>query len=173
MSENKKTQDNEQTERLIIHLALDPYLAQWLTYKYDGLVVEFPRNSAENDILEIYLSKPPIFASNNHPGENRVPILVPCFKHKNIRYNTYLSAASRRVLALCIRKRFSIELWNDLFKFGNIGKRKQDIIWAWMETHGIEMNDTNWNTIAKIYMRKRNVYRQTLRRQRQKEVKQE
>ena len=99
--------------------------------------------------------------------------VFPCFKHKNIRYNTYLSAASRRVLALCIRKRFSIELWNDLFKFGNIGKRKQDIIWAWMETHGIEMNDTNWNTIAKIYMRKRNVYRQTLRRQRQKEVKQE
>lgn len=171
MSENKKTQDNEQTERLIIHLALDPYLAQWLTYKYDGLVVEFPRNSAENDILEMYLTKKPIFASNNSPGINRVPILVPWFKNKNIRYNNFLPASSRRVLANCIRKRFVIELWNDLSKFGYIGKRKQDVIWAWMESHGIEMTEANWNTIAKIYLRKRNVYREIMRREKSREVK--
>ena len=172
MAENHPTNTADNEERLIINLALEPYLAQWLRYRF-STPIEFPRNSAENDILEIYLTKPPIFASNNSPGENRVPILVPWFKTKNIRFNTFLSSASRRLLAQCIRKRFVIELWNDLHRFGNIGKKNQDVIWAWMEAHGIESTDTNWNTIAKIYMRKRNVYRETVRRQRQKEVKQE
>ena len=81
------------------------------------------------------------------------------------------AGSSRRVLANCIRKRFVIELWNDLSKFGYIGKRKQDIIWAWMESHGIEMTEANWNTIAKIYLRKRNVYREIMRREKSREVK--
>jgi hypothetical protein len=170
MAENHPTNTADNEERLIINLALEPYLAQWLRYRF-STPVEFPRNSAENDILEIYLTKPPIFASNNSPGINRVPILVPWFKNKNIRYNNFLPASSRRVLANCIRKRFVIELWNDLSKFGYIGKRKQDIIWAWMESHGIEMTEANWNTIAKIYLRKRNVYREIMRREKSREVK--
>ena len=60
MCENKPTNDNNTEERLIIYLALEPYLAQWLMTRHEGNPVEFPRNSAENDILEIYLSKPPI-----------------------------------------------------------------------------------------------------------------
>ena len=41
-----------------------------------------------------------------------------------------------------------------------------------METHGIEMTDTNWNTIVKIYMRKRKVYVETVRREKSKKAKQ-
>ncbi len=82
-----------------------------------------------------------------------------------MRFNNYLSARSRRALAQCIRTRFVVALWKDLYKFGYIGKRKQDLIWAWMETHGIEATETNWNTIAKIYLRKRNVYREQKRRE--------
>ena len=150
---------------LIIYLRLDPYLAQWLNHEHGGEVVVFPKNSMENDILELGLMKPPIFPARNEPGENKVPIGVPCFKNKNVRYNYYLSHKSRRALAHCIRSRFVVALWQDLYKFGYIGRRKQDLIWAWMETHGIEATDKNWNTIAKIYLRKRNVYREALRRE--------
>lgn len=148
----------------IIYLKLDPYLAQWLVNEH-GTPVEFPKNSTENDILELGLMKKPIFACNNEPGPNKVPIGVPFFKNKNVRYNNYLSLKSRRALAQCIRSRFVVALWKDLYKFGYIGKRKQDLIWAWMETHGIEATETNWNTISKIYLRKRNVYRETKRRE--------
>ena len=64
-------------------------------------------------------------------------------------------------------------LWKDLYKFGYIGKKKQDLIWAWMETHGIEATDTNFNTIAKIYLRKRNVYRDAKRREEKRLEKEE
>lgn len=150
---------------IIIYLKLDPYLAQWLAHEHGGNVVEFPKNSTENDILELGLMRPPYFASANEPGKDKVPIGVPWFKSKNVRFNNYLSARSRRALAQCIRTRFVVALWKDLYKFGYIGKRKQDLIWAWMETHGIEATETNWNTIAKIYLRKRNVYREQKRRE--------
>ena len=172
MAEKQQTNEPNNEDRVIINLALEPYLAQWLRCRYGGCPVEFPRNSAENDILEMFLAKPPIFASNNSPGENRVPILVPWFRNKNVRYNNYLSSASRRALAQCIRSRFVLELWKDLSRFSNIGRQIQDIIWACMETHGIEMTDTNWNTIVKIYMRKRKVYVETVRREKSKKAKQ-
>ena len=158
---------------LIIYLRLDPYLAQWLNHEHGGETVVFPKNSTEYDIIELGLMKKPVFSSPNVPGENKVPIGVPFFKNKNVRYNNYLAAKSRRALAQCIRARFVTALWQDLYKFGYIGKRKQDLIWAWMETHGIEATDTNWNTIAKIYLRKRNVYRDAIRREQKRLEKEE
>lgn len=144
---------------IVIFLKLEPYLAQWLMHEHGGNPVVFPKNSAENDILELGLTLKPYLAIPNQPGDDKVPIAVPYFKSKDVRSYNYLPPSGRRALARCIRTRFVIALWNDLYRFGNIGKRKQDIIWAWMEARGIESTETNWNTIAKIYMRKRSVYR--------------
>ncbi|MBR5085431.1 MAG: hypothetical protein IKX31_00320 [Muribaculaceae bacterium] len=153
----------------VIYLRLDPYLAQWLIHEHGGNPVEFPKNSTENDVLELGLTPKPILATDIGPGENHVPIVLPFFKKKDVRKNNYLPGKARRALVQCIRSRFVIALWNDLYKFGNIGKQKQDLIWAWMESHGIETNDTNWNTIAKIYLRKRDVYRRQQLRNQSKE----
>lgn len=150
---------------IVIHLQLEPYLAQWLINAHDSLPVEFPRNSAENDILEIYLIRTPPFPAPNEPGENTVPIAVPFFKSKDVRGKKYLPLAARNTLKRCIRNRFIIQLWSDLFRFGYIGKQKQDLIWAWMDAHGIEATETNWNTIAKIYDRKRRAYNMRIYRE--------
>ena len=83
---------------------------------------------------------------------------MPFFKSKDVRGKKYLPLAARNTLKRCIRNRFVIQLWSDLFRFGYIGKQKQDLIWAWMDAHGIEATETNWNTIAKIYDRKRRAY---------------
>ena len=61
--------------------------------------------------------------------------------------------------------RFDVQLWIDLHHFGKISKRQDELIYAWMEKHGIELTETNWNAIAKRYQRQRNVY---LSRQRAK-----
>ena len=149
-------------EDLIIYLHLDNYLAQWLVHEY-GEPIEFPRNSTENDVIELGLMKKPFLAAVPGPGDNRVAIRVPYFKDKDIRKYTFLPVSARKSLARCIRSRFVIALWNDLCKFGHIGRQKQDLLWTWMESHGIEQNDTNFNTIAKIYKRKRDVYRHNMK----------
>ncbi len=149
-------------EDLIIYLRLDSYLAQWTVHEY-GEIVEFPRNSTENDVIEMALMRKPILSFVPGPGEGRVAIKVPYFKGKDIRRFNYLPVAARKSLARCIRSRFVIALWNDLYKFGHIGRQKQDLIWTWMESHGIETSETNFNTIFKIYKRKRDVYRHNMK----------
>jgi hypothetical protein len=79
-------------------------------------------------------------------------------------YYNHLSESSKEHLIHCLKIRFAIALWNDLFKFGNIGKQKQDLIYAWMDAHDIEDTETNWNAISKIYARKRKSYFQQKRR---------
>ena len=149
-------------EILIIYIRLDPYLAQWATHEY-GEIVEFPRNSTENDVIEMALMRKPILSFVPGPGEGRVAIKVPYFKGKDIRRFNYLPVAARKSLARCIRSRFVIALWNDLYKFGHRGRQKQDLIWTWMESHGIDTTETNFNTIFKIYKRKRDVYRHNMK----------
>ena len=98
---------DEIDEIIIIYLRLDPYLAQWLIHEHGDPVV-FPKNSAENDVLELGLIRKPFLACTPGPGENRVPIVVPYFKNTDVRKYNYLDAAGRRSLAKCIRSRFVI-----------------------------------------------------------------
>ena len=42
--------------------------------------------------------------------------------------------------------------------FNNIALLKE-LIEAWMESHGIEFDETNWCAISKRYQRKRELYR--------------
>ena len=153
---------------VLIHLKLDNYLAQWLINESGGVPVVFKKHSVENDILCCNLKERPLFGRKDKPGEGKLPIALPYFKDRDPRKYCFLSKPARLALAECIRSRFVMELWKDLHRFGNIGKRKQDLIWAWMDTHGIEMTETNWNTIAKIYKRKRDIYRKKKQRERAK-----
>ena len=149
---------------VLIHLKLDNYLAQWLINESGGVPVVFKKHSVENDILYCNLKERPLFGRKDKPGEGKLPIALPYFKDRDPRKYCFLSKPARLALTECIRSRFVLELWKDLHKFGNIGKRKQDLIWAWMDTHGIEATETNWNTIAKIYKRKRDIYRKRVQR---------
>ncbi len=153
---------------VLIHLKLDNYLAQWLINESGGVPVVFKKHSVENDILHCNLKERPLFGRKDKPGNGKLPIALPYFKDRDPRKYCFLSKPARLALAECIRSRFVLELWKDLHRFGNIGKRKQDLIWAWMDAHGIEMTETNWNTIAKIYKRKRDIYRKKKQREKVK-----
>jgi hypothetical protein len=153
---------------VLIHLKLDNYLAQWLINESGGVPVVFKKHSVENDILHCNLKERPLFGRKDKPGDGKLPIALPYFKDRDPRKYCFLSKPARLALAECIRSRFVLELWKDLHRFGNIGKRKQDLIWAWMDAHGIEMTETNWNTIAKIYKRKRDIYRKKKQREKVK-----
>lgn len=119
------------------------------------------RGSAEADILELWLGKPPKDPSwqpQLEPLPGQVELILPYFNTKNIRYNHYLCPRGEACLHACIRNRFRVQLWKDLHTIGNVIRRNDIAISEWMEKHGIEVNDKNWNTIAKILQRKRAIY---------------
>lgn len=152
-----------------ITLYLEPYLAQWYINENDGEQPLMPKKlSTERRILEVYTIVAPAIVAVEEPMEHlqRVDIAIPHFKCKDPQYYNYLPKSARNELKSCIRHRFVISLWTDLHRFGYIGKRRDTLVTAWMENHGIEVNDTNFNTILKIYQRQYKNYLERNRRER-------
>lgn len=143
-----------------IFLDLEPYLAQWLKHEHGGeYPIRIKRGSAEADVLEYYLTPQPKSKQPKiipHSGE--VEIVLPWFKHKDIRTYNHLPHKATVLLQELIRTRFRVNLWKDLYTIKNLTQRTDITIEKWMVKHGIEFDDRNFNTIAKILQRKRAAY---------------
>ncbi len=145
--------------RICLYIPLEDYLAQWLIHEHGGSVpVQFIRGSVESKILEVYLTHRPEDKLPEIGGEGKLAIAIPSFRNRPPEVFNYLPQRALSSLLTMIRNRFDIQLWNDLHNFGRISKRQDELIYAWMEKHGIEMTETNWNAIAKRYQRQRNIY---------------
>ncbi len=120
--------------------------------------VHLTRGSVESKILEVYPAHRPEDKLPDTPGEGKLAIAIPSFRNRPPEVFNYLPQRAVSSLLATIRNRFDIQLWNDLHHFGKITKRQDELIYAWMEKHGIEMTETNWNAIAKRYQRQRTVY---------------
>ena len=140
---------------------LEPFLAQWFIHDSGGTQpVVLRKNSVERRILATYLLKLPPGARPNIKENSNVEIVLPEYKAKPPKNYNYLSRQGLDILKRTIRDRFVIELWTDLHRHGYIGRRRDELIYAWMDAHGIELTETNWNTIAKIYIRQYKNYLQ-------------
>lgn len=141
-------------ERICIYLDLEPWLAQWYIDDAGGNIpISLPRLSVEHKIFEVFLVPTPPNVVPDLASEGSVAIQIPSLRYKPATQYNYLPKCAKSELRKCIRNRFVIQLWNDLHNFGYIGKRRDQLIYSWMENHGIECTDRNWNAIAKIYQR--------------------
>lgn len=145
--------------QITLNIPLDPYLAQWFIHDHGGeLPVQLRRGSVESKVLQVYLAKRPPDCLPDKGGSGLVPIAIPYFRVKPPEVYNYLPKHAMFALLGSIRNRFDVALWNDLHHFGKITRRQDELIFAWMEKHGIEMTEANWNAIAKRYQRQRNLY---------------
>ena len=97
-------------------------------------------------------------------GDGKLAIDLPNFRNKDTRSYYYLPPKARDALVACIRNRFDISMWQSLHRFASVFQRQDHLIYAFMEKHGIELTEKNWNAIAKRYQRKRDIYRRIDRR---------
>lgn len=152
-----------------VNIELYDYLRQWLIHENGGVEpIVLPRLSTENKILEMSLIKTPHNAIPDLPTETSVAIAIPYFKYKHPKTYHYLPRVARETLAEYIRKRFIMQLWTDLHRYGWIGRQKQELLYIWMTAHGIEHTEKNWNALAKICQREHKNYLE--RRRRSKKV---
>lgn len=148
-----------------VYIKLDPYLAQWFIHEQGGnYPVKLMRNAIECSMLEQFLEKPSdgFVPDTNHDG--KTAILIPSFRFKDKESFNYLPPNATEMIEKCILRRFDLCMWNTLHRFSSVFHRQDNLIYAFMEKHGIEINDTNWNAIAKRYQRKREYYLMNERR---------
>ena len=144
----------------LLYLPLEDYLAQWFINDQGGQCpVKLTKGSVESKILEVYLVKRPDDVVPDTDPEGKVAVCIPEFRNRPAEYYNHLPKFAMACLQNIIRQRFDISLWKELNSFGNIIRNRQDeLIYAWMEKHGIELNEKNWNAIAKRFQRQRSVY---------------
>ena len=144
---------------------VEPYLKQWFIHEHGGdYPVTLVRGSAESNILRLFLKKRPddVLPETETPGS--LAIYAPSFKKQDPRTYNYLPHSAKIALHQCIKNRFDVQMWYDLHRFGNVGKQNDELVYAWMDAHGIEPLERNWNAIVKRYQRKRNIYLTAQRR---------
>lgn len=145
--------------RICLYIPLEDYLADWFVHDQGGEnPVHLTRGSVESKILEVFLTHRPEDQLPDVAGDGKLAIVIPSFRNRPPEVFNYLPQHALSSLLNIIRSRFDIQLWNELHHFGKITNRQDELIYAWMEKHGIAMTEKNWNAIAKRYQRQRNVY---------------
>ena len=137
---------------------IEPYLKQWFINEHGGeYPVSLVRGSVESNMLMLFLENRKAQGVETI-NERTLAIYIPSYKKKDPRNFNFLPEKAKIALHKCIKNRFDVQMWQDLHQFDNLGLQIEEIIYAWMEQHGIEPTEMNWNAIAKRYQRKRRAY---------------
>ena len=150
---------------ICLYIPLEDYLADWFVNEQGGnRPVRLMRGSIESGLLETFLQTPPEDYVPEVEEEGKLAIIIPSFRHKPPERFFYLPPMAVDAVVTCIRRRFDVCMWQTLHRFSSVFQRQDKLIYAFMEKHGIDPTEKNWNAIAKRYQRKREIYRRMERR---------
>lgn len=133
------------------------YLHQWLRHDFwdeaSGRVV-FPHGSAPRAVLQSLLRQPPKgWTQGDTSGLLRIE--VPSFKGINAAKFNYLSADGQSALISACKSLFKAQLHLELSPLFGHDVQITDVIYDFMDRHGIERHERNWETIRQMYLRMR------------------
>lgn len=149
-----------------IYLRLPSYLSQWLVHRHGGhSPIAFARGSVESKMLQRVTVQLPKGQVPLRQQEGEIAIIIPYNKYHDPRTYNHITETGKRCLIQMIKNTFDVEVWEFLHDFGKIGHKQKDLIYLFMEQHGIQETGSDWDAIAKIYQRLRNIYLTKNRRQ--------
>lgn len=138
-----------------IYLSVEPYLKAYLEHHF-GNPVRLPERSPEHDLIFRLLqpgSKAP--APDTGEGSNLM-IRIPSYRKKNPAVYNYFPNKAKRALVGSLDGLFRLNLWKEMNKLSTSNSSLTDLIYAWMELHGIP--EEHWETIRQKYYRMRDRY---------------
>ena len=141
-----------------IYLKAEPYLADFLHHCF-GNPVQLERDSPESRIIRQYITKTPQGQTPDLGKEANLSVVLPVFKEADPRVYNYLGKQAQKTLLESFDQVFEMCLMKEVGALENYRRGTiSSLIYAWMEKHGIEDNETNWYTISKKYYRMREKY---------------
>lgn len=128
----------------------EDYLRQWFIHINGGSSpVRLKKNTPESNCLQFALrSKSENISS---PEIDGIPLVVfiPCFRFKNPKDYNSITETGRKMFLSILRMRFDEQIWYDLHSIYNFGIPKEDLIYTWMESHGIDPTEKKFQCCCK------------------------
>lgn len=140
-----------------IYLKVPSYLDQWLRHDYwnpTACRVEFERGSNIHSILSTFLRKRPADFDLGNVSD-LLPVDVPTFKGMNPDQHNFLGRDGEKAIVSAIKRNFKTCIDKELSVFYSQDISITDIIYAFMESHGIDKSERNWEAIRQMYYRLR------------------
>lgn len=144
--------------RYTIYLSLPSYLAEWLrhdAWNPSTERVEFERGSNIHSIMSCFLRKRPSGHEDPVETDGLLPVEVPTFKGLDPDYHNHLTAEGERAVMSALKRNFKSLLDRELSALYSHDVVITDIIYAFMDKHGITPTEKNWETIRQMYKRLR------------------
>ncbi len=141
--------------QFVIYVALEAYLAQWVTYHF-GEPVVFPYQSNENAVIRTFLQKLPPGATPEVNDGSMTAIAIPESKAKPASYYNYIGPRGKKAIREMIKDLFLRSLWSDLSPLKQSNVKLNSQIAAWCELHGIDVDRVE--TVRQCYYRIRDAY---------------
>ena len=142
-----------------VYIKMPSYLRQWFIHRHGGSEpVKLIKGSIESKLLKIALVKQPenVVIRTKMPDE--VAVCIPYSKARDPRTYNVITETGRRALIANGKNAFDVDCWNFLHDFGAITMQQKDLIYLYMEQHGIIEDGSCWDSIAKNYQRLRKNY---------------
>ena len=133
------------------------YLHQWLSHDFwdaDSGRVVFPQGSAPRAVLKSLLrSKPKGWTQGDTIG--LLPVEVPSFKGLNPAKFNYLSKDGQAALVAACKDLFQATMYLELHPLFSHDVQITNVIYDFMDRHGIDRDPKNWEAIRQMYYRLR------------------
>lgn len=137
-----------------IYIVMPSYLREWFVNERGGSEpVKLLRGSVESHIFETFLRSPRVDDIITSATEDCVAITIPEFRYKKSESANFLPPSAHEAFVGIVRRRFDMQLFQDLSKFHCSGKERADLIYAWMDSNGISDLPENFYAIEKRYVR--------------------
>ncbi len=140
-----------------IYLNVEPYLAEWIKNSH-GDPVEMVKDSPESRLLKLFLDKQPADVPVDNPADFNLAIKIPWYKEKDSRVYFYMKPKAKAMIVECYETLFLQNLWTELGSVQTLNCSITQLIYAWLERHG--MSEEHWETIRQKYYRLRKRYSQ-------------
>lgn len=141
---------------ITLSFSCDEYLRQWFIAENGGEIpVKLRKGSPESHLLEFCLRPKTKCSDQPTPQDSDLKILIPSFRFKNPETWNAITETGRKAFIELLRRRFDLQLWQDIHTIDSLGLRTDELIYSWMESHGIEPTERNFNAIAKRLQRMR------------------
>ena len=142
-----------------VYIKMPSYLRQWFIHRHGGSEpVKLIKGSIESKLLKIALVKQPenVVIRTKMPDE--VAVCIPYSKARDARTDNVITGTGKRALIANGKSSFDVDCWNFLHDFRAITMQQKDLIYLYMEQHGIIEDGSCWDSIAKNYQRLRKNY---------------
>lgn len=138
-------------ENIIIHINCPQYLIRFLEKSCGDQPIRFIPMSDPNRMLGMFLAIAPLGYQQKDHGDNTLKVVLPQFRHKDIRIYNYMSARKQTHFVKYIHNWFKVIFHNEMNKYIAMGFRRKDSIYLFMDSW--DMPESSFDALLKDYNR--------------------